>query len=191
MRKPSVWDDVSGQTSEEALMIVFIDMDGVIVDFVGGLEEWYNIDLSHHDQFNFDYEKIGMTADEFWGGLTDKFWVDLPFTPWAYELLQYLKQYKPILLSSPARYNAGGKQKWIARNLPEYFHSHRYILGHRKWAAAGPGKILIDDHDKNCLEWAEHGGWPVLFPRRWNSGRSFCPDNRLHWVRLMLEALIG
>jgi hypothetical protein len=149
-------------------MILFIDMDGVIVDFIGGVEDWYQLDLSGHMEFGFDYEAMGMTGIEFWQGLTDEFWQGLKFTPWGQLLLLKLEEFNPIILSDAARDNAGGKQKWLKAVLPGYHSNGRYLLGTPKWAVAGPGKILIDDYDKHCTEWFQHGGDAILFPRRWN-----------------------
>lgn len=152
-------------------MIVFLDMDGVIVDFIGGVEKWYQVDLSKRTSFDFDYAAMDMTGNEFWKGLTDEFWEGLDFLPWGLELLLALEEFTPIILSSPARDNAGGKQQWLKKKLSGYHSNDRYLLGAPKWAVAGPGKVLIDDYDKHVAEWFQHGGDAVLFPRRWNNLR--------------------
>jgi len=159
-------------------MIVFLDMDGVIVDFIKGLEEKFGKDLTGHVEWGFDYEGMfGMTGNEFWNSLTDEWWESLPWTVEGKELIEFLESrgHEPILLSSPARNNAGGKQRWIKKNLPHYHRNDRYLLGAPKWAVAGTGKVLIDDYDKHCNLWFGYGGSAIVFPRPWNT-RSFIKD---------------
>jgi hypothetical protein len=161
---------------------LYLDMDGVITDFIGGVERWYGIDLSGHDHWDFTDEEVGMPMQDFWVGLTDEFWATLSLTPWGALLLSRLMKYKPIILSSPQRENAGGKQIWLRRHLGGIHKAGRYILTPQKWTVAGPGKILIDDCDQHVAEWFTHGGDSILFPRKWNALRHM--DDMTHEERV-------
>ena len=166
-------------------MQIYLDIDGVLAEFVAGVEKWYNVDLSNHRKFDFDYEEeTGMSCEEFWDGLTYDFWFNLEFTPWAQELLEYLMPYDPILLSSPSWQGAGGRQAWIKKHLPGFIERGRYILTPIKWVVAGSGRLLIDDRSRTCKQWREYGGVAIVFPRRWNNeGRLLKdPKQRLQYV---------
>lgn len=154
-------------------MRLFLDLDGVIVDFAQGCIDWYNLDCNVKDftkwskifKYFTGYEK------DFWEGLTDKFWVELKFTKEAKEILELLKDVKPCILTSPGHTGAGGKQQWIRKNLPDYFKDGRYLIGPAKHYLATSDSLLIDDSQENCRKFEEAGGYSILIPRPWNDLR--------------------
>jgi len=174
---------------------VFLDMDGVIVDFDGGVHKKYGIEPEEHRTFDYDYNRMfGCSEQEFWSSLDHDFWVNLEFTAWAKQLLEVLEPYKPCLLTSPARGQASAKQDWIQKNLPEYFRQGRYLIGPGKRYCAKPNAILIDDYDKNIEQFTKAGGWGVLFPAPWNSLHKFsgvCLANALIVFFSVLNVLTG
>jgi hypothetical protein len=177
-------------------MQVYLDIHGVIADFIGGIEKRYNLDLSHHSTFDFDFDLLGMTSTDFWKGLTEDFWDNLELTPWAEELLEYLLPYDPILISTPSWNGAGGVQKWICNKLPGFIERGDYALMPNKWRMARPDRLLIDDKDKNCVDWIAHGGEALLFPRRWNASKHFTsvktqtPKEKLDYVFTCLRGYL-
>ena len=78
------------------------------------------------------------------------------------EYWNYIKKYKPILLSAPSRNNESrlGKRVWAKRNLPGV----KLILAFadNKKNYANENSILIDDREKNINQWKEAGGIGIL-----------------------------
>jgi len=151
-------------------MRIFLDLDGVIVDFAKGVIEWYNLNCKPEDWKSwgdiFKYYK--KSERNFWDGLTDKFWIDLEFTKEAKEILTLVEPFKPCILTTPSWTGAGGKQQWIRKNLPDYFNDDRYLIGPPKWLLAPGNSLLIDDAEENIRKFCASGGIGILVPRPWN-----------------------
>ena len=95
----------------------------------------------------------------------EAFWAELPWMPEGKAIWNAVKDYNPIILTSPMDQNGykgsiKGKEKWIKRHL-ELDTSKRVIYSHDKYKYATKGGIptvLIDDYDKNVQLFKEHGG---------------------------------
>ena len=78
------------------------------------------------------------------------------------QLWDYIKNYKPTLLSSPSRadHSRMGKRIWRKRNLP----STKLVLAQaiKKQNYATPDSILIDDRESNIDQWIKAGGIGIL-----------------------------
>ena len=174
---------------------VFLDLDGVIVDLIRPAYARHGLalDYKNHHNWEVDLSCFPGTASAFWEGLTPAFWEGLPFTEEAPFLLEFLKPYKPTILTSPTRNSATAKLLWLRKNLPDYYHSKRYLIGPGKIACAREGAFLIDDREETCLKWEDAGGTAILVPRPWNSRRDledFCvghvtSDFAIAWARYM------
>jgi cytidyltransferase-like protein len=144
------------QEQEETKYKIYVDMDGVLVDFDGG------------------YEKLtGMTTQEadakgpefFWKPISKagaKWWITLNWMSDGKQLWDYVKKYNPELLSAPSREEASrmGKRVWVKRELPGV----KLILrsADKKQEFASPTSILIDDRKKNIEQWEAAGGVGIL-----------------------------
>ena len=157
---------------------IFLDKDGVIVDFDEGLRRRYNV-AWYPTEFKLPYKLFGMTFDEFWKDMEDPtFWAELPWHNDGKRIQAILEPFKPTILS--AAFNAGtiqGKLEWLSKEYPDTMAQgqHRVLLanGHEaKAAIAGPGKILIDDRNLNIDQWTAAGGTGILYPRPWNRFRA-------------------
>lgn len=164
----------------------FLDMDGVIVDFLGAVIKAHNLNCSVNDIRNWDgmYKYWNGTTKEFWEPLDEAFWSNLPFTEEGREIIDLLAPFKPVILSSPVRNCAGGKQKWIEKNLPEYMDHGRYIFTPKKTLLSGPGRVLIDDAEHFIDPWVMAGGMGILVPRSWNRNRG---KHTLDWVKVAVK----
>lgn len=60
----------------------------------------------------------------------------------------------------------------MKRHLPGY--AKRLFIGSAKHLVAGPGKVLVDDHDTNVDAFAGAGGLTVQPPRPWNRFNGSC-----------------
>lgn len=173
---------------------VFLDVDGVLADFDGGVSRWYELDrdFTSKRSYNYDYQKdFGMTDEDFWNGLTEDFWSGLAKFPWADELVEWLEgRFEVVLLTSPPRSGFGpsGKQLWIRENYPKILQERRYLIGPAKKYCARPSALLIDDHEGNTKPFKQRGGNTVLFPQPWNKNRRVLKDH--HKVDAAMARLV-
>lgn len=138
---------------------IYCDLDGVLVDFDKRFEEFSNgISPKQYES------KYGIT--KFWELITDQgheFWSNMEWMPEGRKLWDYIKKYKPSLLSAPSRESSSryGKRLWVQNNIP----GTPLILAKReaKQNYAGKNNILIDDRKDNCDEWVYAGGIAIMF----------------------------
>jgi len=136
---------------------IYVDMDGVLADFFGswaklmGKKDWRAI-----DDIKSGLEKIKQT---------DNFWLNLPLTANAKNLLSLIKQVKGkySILSSPLpgdKNSEPHKREWIKKNLG-FFPPEEVIITHDKAKYANAGgiaNVLIDDYGQNIQKWEGAGG---------------------------------
>ena len=133
-------------------------MDGVLVDFNNRFKR-FSDGISPKD-----YEqKYGI--EKFWeliNGTGVRFWVGMDWISDGKQLWDYIKNYNPLLLSSPSRadHSRMGKRIWRKRNLP----STKLVLAQaaKKQNYADPDSILIDDRASNVDQWIKAGGIGIL-----------------------------
>ncbi len=133
---------------------VFLDLDGVIVDWVGSTKKVLNIkSLKPFNRAKSDQHTI-IDAQ----GL--EFWSEMPWIKDGKQLWNFVKKFKPTILSSPRSYKFApeGKKIWIKRELG----SINVILSNNKSKFAKSNRILIDDYDKNINAWEKRGGIGIL-----------------------------
>ena len=141
-------------------MNVYLDMDGVQVDFFGAWADYHRVshyketseehferfsrkDPDHIRNFFSNLPKLHDGAIAQW--LQDR---NIPFT----------------VLSAPLRNDGAtpsveGKKMWLDKNLPGY--SQHAIFTRHKYTLAMTGNkpcLLIDDFGKYVEEWRQHGG---------------------------------
>jgi len=153
-------------------MKIFLDMDGVIVDFMKGAHAFHKLSYDPYPypvgQWDFtDY--LLMDDEAFWGPLGFKFWAQLPWMPDGHEIWRMVMDYDPVLCTSPTLHVecASGKMQWIKNNLPQMMR--RTIITPSKEMCAHPNALLIDDADHNVDKWRANGGVAILVPRKRNS----------------------
>lgn len=169
-------------------MILYVDMDEVFSDFIGGACHLHKVDkqkvhnhcreiktwsissaiegqlkikrtLKYTDVFTETDLWSPILANEF------EFWSRLEPTPWANTLLSFLElcPYEWYLVSSP--FNSEqchqGKIRWIHRFFGPKFD--RFLLTPYKHLLSQPGTLLIDDSPTNCEKFRANGGLSYLF----------------------------
>lgn len=152
--------------------IIFLDMDGVCCDFTGAALRAHNSPLKLEDIRIWNMETtMGLTLDEFWAPINAqgvKFWRDLEELPWFRKLYMICRESAEevvFLTSSASDVSAAGKILWLRDRLGAQFDN--YSLTPKKKFVAHNRGVLIDDHKKNCDEWAKHGDY-ILFQAYWN-----------------------
>lgn len=134
---------------------IYVDMDGVLTDFIKGYHELTGIDISgsFHDDPKF-WEPINREGY--------RFWINLDWTKDGKKLWNYIEKYNPEILSAPSRENDSrvGKHDWVKRELP---NTHLILrTAEHKIEFATPHSILIDDLSKNIENWTKAGGIGIL-----------------------------
>lgn len=159
-------------------MKYLLDMDGVIVDFVGGASRLFGTDLTKHPDWGIE-KALGITERQFWKKIDEageEFWEDLDEYPWTEELLLVLGEHSFIISTSPSLHpnSTAGKVRWLKKKFGYGFTN--YMIGKHKYLMAKSGLTLIDDKDRNVEQFLYEGGSAVLFPQPWNANRDFADD---------------
>ena len=154
---------------ENAKPTVYLDMDGVLADFFGGVEKMYGVD--HWKQLTNDKTKDlkKEVIDRITG--TD-FFATLPKFTSADELIDIVKKFtggKFSINTSPLRgdHENSGKYKkvWISNNIeqPEDIIVTGRKESYAKDKGTGTPNILIDDRPVNIQKWQAAGGYGILY----------------------------
>lgn len=175
-------------------MRLFCDMDGVLVDFVGGASKLFHYDPCIIDRWGY-FPLIGVTEQQFWDrikGVGSRFWYDLPAYSYHDDVMQVCGEFDPEfqILTKPGREDVGpssakGKIAWLHKMYGTHFD--RYFVGAHKHRCAGPDAVLIDDVEKNCEAFRAHGGHAILFPQQYNENRKI--KDPVRYLRQQLEAV--
>lgn len=159
----------------------FLDMDGVIADFMGSLLKAHGRPDPYAIPENlgkFDTEKLwGISDKEFWAPVAEnslEFWQTIPKTKEADEIVRVVTEEfgeeNIAILTAPSKDHGSvpGKRAWIKKRYPQFYKRMIFATAGTKQFLAGPGKFLVDDKDSNFLEFNRAGGNGVLVPRPWN-----------------------
>ena len=149
--------------------MIYIDMDGVLVDFNKRAFEVHNKKYEEVDSHSL--EKIwDINSREFWdpiNKLGNDFWANLEPFSWFKELIKMCSPNFCIATSpSLSHYAAGGKVQSIQKLFGKSFR--KYHITPQKWELGKPGNILIDDLESNCEKFEQAGGSAILFPQKYN-----------------------
>ena len=159
---------------------IFLDLDGVMVDWVGGVAGYLGLQLDdpglrarfragdgHQvmDELVVCWETLGRNIEE--DG--PNFWSGLRLFPWATLLVNSLRgrfgsEASLQFLTSPGSFlNAyHGKRIWQHRFFPDV----ELIVCRNKYVCAHPNALLIDDTAKQLVAFADHGGHTHLWPNQ-------------------------
>ena len=170
---------------------IYCDMDGVLVDFDSATLKILNdliVNPEEHQDNRRLYKAIlkakkevgdkEITSDHINFGSPYKKVIDLMFRAlatnkdsWAEmdwleggkELWDFIKPYKPIILTAPVEGSDAsklGKEEWCAKHLGEEVE---VIVDADKEKYAGTNTILIDDREKNVNKFKDAGGKTILY----------------------------
>ena len=136
---------------------IYVDMDGVLADFFGAWKKLVGKDWREITDLDDALQKI---RDK------DDFWLNIPITSNANNLLSLIKQLKGKynILSAPLPNDPNSephKREWIKKNLSSFPPSNVIITSNKAVHATQPDgtpNILIDDFGKNIAKWEAAGG---------------------------------
>jgi len=149
--------------------VIYLDMDGVIADFFGGVEKMYGV--KHWKELT-SVKTGGELKQEVIDRITGSdFFSTLPKFPSADGLIQLIKSATGghfSILTSPLigdhENSAAQKKVWISKNIEK---PDEVIVSGRKekWAKQKDGtpNILIDDRPVNIERWEAKGGFGILY----------------------------
>lgn len=148
---------------------VYLDMDGVLADFFGGVEKLYGV--SHWKELTSDKTK-DLKAEVINRITGTDFFATLPKFESADALIDMVKKFtggKFSINTSPLRgdHENSGKYKkiWISNNIEK--PNEIIVTGRKeeyaKDKASGTPNILIDDRPINIQRWQGAGGYGILY----------------------------
>lgn len=179
----------------DSLREIYLDMDGVLCDFArGSLRVHRRLDaLENYPPGEWDIGRvIGLSGSDFWHPIhfhAELFWAELEVLPWAERLVEFCESLvlpgRVYLASCPSDHamSAAGKLMWINRHFPQF--QKRFFLTPNKRLLAGPGRLLIDDNDGNCMDWHQDGGAAFLWPQPWNAAH-WSQEDRISQLKSFL-----
>ncbi len=153
---------------------LFLDLDGVLVDWVKGTRQMFDIVLPDEEitlsEIKFETDPVYQNKmwDACWryqeemGG---ELWYESPPMEDAMELWNYVSPYVPQILSAtgPPKYKAADqKRRWVAEQLGEDVVVNLTRKAVEKSRHAAPHRILIDDKPKAVNPWVENGGIGIV-----------------------------
>lgn len=147
--------------------ILYVDLDGVLVDLDKAYKELTGIDLS-------DY-KAGerhLPQDAFWKPIQDQYdlgvswFMELPMMEDAMELWNAVAPYNPQILTSLGHEiipSIGAEKKmWVKKHLGENVRVNFSKTSNDKSKLADANSVLIDDSQHSIIPWIESGGIGIL-----------------------------
>jgi 5'(3')-deoxyribonucleotidase len=150
------------EISNESVPIVYVDMDGVLVDTYNPIAKIMGV--SHYNNITPDqWEEFYSKLDAY------TFFKNLPMFPTATRLLQIVTQFsgKFSILSSPLNYDVAGsirgKKEWLKMHN---IHAESVVFESAKELYATSNNIpniLIDDSPSQITRWKSAGGIAIPY----------------------------
>jgi len=193
-------------------MRIFLDLDCVLADFVGGVARHWGLTtdrlLARWEPGVYDCvgplsRALGldppMTEAGFWAELDGDagFWADLDPLPWAMDLFELVDEvsdndWRLVTVPSRCLECYKGKHLWCNKFFgvgAGYFDRVIPVpRGADKALFANPASVLVDDNEQNCEAFRAAGGHAVLVPAHHNRLHAAARDP-LGYVRPELRRL--
>ena len=138
---------------------IYCDMDGVLCDFVKGVEKLHNITI---DKWSYG------SKTEKWSKVkaTPRFWHTQPWNTGGRQLWSFISKHKPHILSAYVEESFDpncipGKTHWARTNLGLSAPRINLVKRVQKQLYAkvlGEPAVLIDDYKKNIDQFIQRGG---------------------------------
>jgi 5'(3')-deoxyribonucleotidase len=172
-------------------MKIFLDLDGVLVDFFTGVNKVFNIPKPPH---RYDwFEDYDISREQLNNVCGMRFFSGLDWMFDGQEIEEVIRRkfgsgsIYLVTLPMPNSESWAGKVEWVNKHLSLY-NKRLIITTAPKSLLAGPNSLLIDDKDENIAEFSMAGGQGILVPRLWNELHGWA-DEALQIVKNSLEAV--
>ncbi|MEN3971763.1 hypothetical protein WJS89_03685 [Sphingomicrobium sp. XHP0235] len=130
---------------------LFLDCDGVLADFDGGVRHLTGLDPDAYTK------KAGRGG--FWKTLAraDGFYEHLDPLPGAAELVDAVRHLEPTILTGlpMGKWAEPQKRAWAKKHFPDL--AVITCMARDKWRYAEPGDVLVDDREKQRATWENEG----------------------------------
>lgn len=144
---------------------IYLDMDGVFVDFKRGIFETLGPDIS------YDYATVGKFLSSLQGQECIDWWRNLKPCKDYMNLWEAVRNYIPHFLSAfpPSGFCDNesiqkGKKLWLSDNIIMPMSTYIHIVEkHEKKDFANEHSLLIDDDRENVREFQKAGGATILY----------------------------
>ena len=163
-----------------------LDMDGVLVDFLGAVTKVLpQADISQYS-LGLHPKALNniMHKNRLW-------WANLEWTVHGQALFNAcIESALPVLImTQPAdACSAAGKIDWLEKHCGP---GQRYSLTTSKHHLARPGSLLIDDNQRHCEAYTQHGGSAFLWPAPYNRYARFPTLGDVAIIKETLSCLAG
>lgn len=158
--------DFQKHINERPQGIIHCDMDGVLVDIIGGMCKLKGVPCFSN---NNDFEKWLDKHKAIFDKEHPRLFAHLPWKADGKRLWAYISKYGAHILSAHTRTwqptSKEDKMTWIKANMsPIPSKIHIVLRANKKDYAKSNGipNILIDDFDQNIREWEAAGGVGIL-----------------------------
>ena len=148
---------------------LYCDMDGVLCDFVKQAEKATGMSI---DAWMKEPKKNFKSIRGKWQPVKDypRFWKTMPWNTGAKQLWSYIKKFQPHILSAYVEQTTDpscipGKTKWVQRNLGiprSRVNLVKRVEKQNYTNYNGQPTVLIDDYEKNILQFKARGGIAIL-----------------------------
>lgn len=173
---------------------IFLDLDGVLADFCGGISEVFGCDLRNVPQWDIP-GYLKMQPEDFWDEIKLRgryFWSELDKYEWSDALFTVANRVadQVYFLTSPIKDPNchKGKMEWVRKHYPGMV-SRTILTGHKGLLSA-PDRLLIDDGTHNIEMFEGMGeGDTILWPMPWNADSHYRDLDRPTDVVMHLEQL--
>ena len=163
---------------------IFIDLDGVMVDWYGGIAKFIGKPNVLREIYLTDPDSSKKVNDliqhhDVWGKIASEgpeWWANLDPLPWAAELWANMKKMGDVCVCTSsgnlkkypgtASSSSAGKVLWMARHLP-YEDKNHFAICPRKALLAHPNAVLVDDFRRNTRNFAKAGGFGFLWENQY------------------------
>tara|TARA_R110000824_G_scaffold44088_4_gene128517 strand:+ start:518 stop:1870 length:1353 start_codon:yes stop_codon:yes gene_type:complete len=153
--------DNIAEGADPPLPQIYIDMDQVLVDFLGGAKKVLGKDYTDKDWKEDKKDVLTKKSPNLFRNLN---WMNDGKSLWS-----FVMKYSPKVLSAhPTSWmpNAkSDKNDWVKKNLgieSSNIHLVKRSMKRKYATTNGQPNILIDDHSKNIKEWQSAGGIGIL-----------------------------
>ena len=164
-----IWGSGQDSLNEEEIPLpqLYVDMDQVLVDFLGGAKKVLGEDYT--DKHYWKREDTADKKEELTKNAPNLF-RELNWMSDGKKLWNFVQSYEPKILSAyPTSWMPNAKedkQTWIENNLGIHDSDVHLVTRRMKkehaLSESGQPNILIDDHPKNISEWQAAGGIGIL-----------------------------
>ena len=145
--------------------ILFVDLHGVLVDFVAACNTRFKVDIYADPAHHGDWHAPKTVIPDFHKRVSNQSWLFWSGMP----LLDYDLPPEAVILTTP--WGNGAAYEGTVELVRKHFPNNKVIFTEDKSVLA-KGNTLIDDKDENIQAWRDAGGVGILHPGIMNSGHS-------------------